>query len=110
MVLEASPFHGVRMVPLSHKLPTLWASLKGEWNDKAESIALANLGDPYGWLDAIRAGFGLPVLRNDSLQCAEYVSLVHQPTMAMQSAMESPTPERIWMHLMLRGVQIQELV
>lgn len=54
-----------------------WLPTSVNWWTVPEIHALRDLGKPYGWLDAIRAGLGLqPAGRG--LQCAEYAWMVLQ--------------------------------
>lgn len=72
--LEAIEGTGVRLMPLSHAdmRPFYYAEMGGEWTDRAETFALENLGAPYNWFDALRAGLGLPMRRGESFICSEY--------------------------------------
>ena len=60
--------------PLSAALEdgAAWIPTSASWGPAAEEVALdRSLGQPYGWVDAIRAGLGLRPT-SPGLQCAEY--------------------------------------
>jgi hypothetical protein len=76
--VEARPGLGVTMRLLSSALPVEWSALEIErerWS-QAEDYALRQLGRNYSWLDALRAGLGLPPKRWNGYQCAEFVRAV----------------------------------
>lgn len=68
-----------------------WIPTNAEWTSTVEDLALdARLGEPYGWVDAIRAGLGLrPTSRG--VQCAEYAALVLQAA-GLTVRVTAPTP------------------
>jgi hypothetical protein len=74
-LLEASAFGGVRMVPLSLRLPDLVVSMNLDWNDAAETQAMSNMMKPYSFIDAIRAGLGEKYKENGWI-CTEYAASI----------------------------------
>jgi len=74
-VLEAMDGIGVRIMPLSNRLPFYVIKSGVKWTKDREKFALSKVGQPYSYLDAIRGGFGLYPSGN-GWQCVEYVSQV----------------------------------
>lgn len=82
--------------PLSSALEdgAAWVPTNATWGDVPEKVALdRSLGQPYGWVDALRAAFGLrPTSRG--LQCAEFAQEVLQAA-GVQLRIVAPTPEAL---------------
>lgn len=74
-LLEASAFGGVRLVPLSRRLPDLIVRMDLEWNDQAEEQAMEHMMEPYSFLDAILAGFRERYVASGWI-CTEYVASI----------------------------------
>jgi hypothetical protein len=55
-LLEASAIGGVRMVPLSMRLPDTIVQMNLTWTPEAEKQAMEHMMEPYSFVDAIRAG------------------------------------------------------
>jgi len=81
LMLEADPWKGVIVRPLSKSLPGMWVPGYG-WNDEAETQALMNLGASYDFADALRGGFGKNPNDPSKFECAEYVSTILQKVKA----------------------------
>lgn len=96
LLLEAEPFKGVRAIPLSKRLGpgAALAKTRPQWGQEAETAALENLGEPYGWVDALRAGFGLRSTSN-GFQCAEYAMAVLSAAQVNLCAGLTATPEHL---------------
>lgn len=79
LLLESRVSHGgvtiQRALSQALKDGATWIPSGITWTPEHEDRAFAPLGEPYGWVDAIRAGLGL---RSTSrgYQCAEYVAQV----------------------------------
>lgn len=89
--------HGVAIGrPMSAALDdgAAWISTSADWTPQAEAVALdRSLGQPYGWVDALRAAFGLrPTSRG--LQCAEYAQEVLTAA-GLHLRILAPTPEAL---------------
>lgn len=74
-LLEAAAMGGVRLVPMSLRIPDLAVSMKAEWNEAASDASFENMMKPYSFIDAIRAGFGLRYKYKGYI-CTEYVALI----------------------------------
>lgn len=74
-VLEAREGRGVQIRALSQATPFDWIVTGIAWTDDAERVALAGLGRPYSYRDAIRTAFGLSQRRPGDI-CSEYAARV----------------------------------
>ena len=77
LMIEADPWKGVIVRPLSMSLPGYWAPGFG-WNEEAQEKALETLGQSYDFIDAIRSGFGKKPEDPSKFECAEYVATIIQ--------------------------------
>jgi hypothetical protein len=75
LMLEADPWKGVIVRPLSMSLPGYWAPGFG-WNEDAQVLALESLGKSYDFIDAIRSGLGKKPDDPTKFECAEYVTTI----------------------------------
>ena len=72
-VIESYPGVGVRMVPMSLRIPHTVVSMGFVWNDNADVVAMNNMMKPYGWLDLVKAAFGWKIFSSKGFICTEYV-------------------------------------
>ena len=77
LLLEAYPLKGVRLMPVSCRLPDAWLPTRAGWDGLAENYALARLGMSYSFLDGVRSGLGLHTAA-EGYQCAEFAAGVLQ--------------------------------
>lgn len=103
LLLEASPLHGVRAIPMSHRPPDRWLSTTANWTGTVEAVALELLGQPYGWMDAIRAGFGLATSETGGYQCAEYAAAVLSAALP-DFKPDVATPQDVALAIIARGL------
>lgn len=105
MVLESLPSGGgVRVVPFAAKTGSVSLVTTGiVWNEVVQEAAVRRLGEPYGWVDAFRAGFGLRPT-SKGLQCAEYASEVLGA--AGIAPLTAPTPGKLVDQLLALGGEI----
>jgi hypothetical protein len=103
-LLEASYAGGVRMVPLSMRIPDyiFQVSIKNPWNHKAEKFAMAHIMEKYSLVEALRAWIGNK--EGKGWICTKYVADVadeqgyhfpnsHQvPQVFFEDLMESNVP------------------
>lgn len=59
LVLEAREGRGVVASPLSRRLGCYSLPTGAAWDEPMQARALERLGEPYSYLDALRAGLGL---------------------------------------------------
>lgn len=73
-VLEASK-DGVRIYPLSRRLPCYWTKTHAMWSTEVEEFALSHFGDPFSKLHAWQALLGI-LKRDETIghpwECAEF--------------------------------------
>lgn len=74
-VIEAMDGIGVRIMPLSDRLPFYHISTIIGWTNERETLALSKVGERYSYLDAIRAGLGIKTTAK-GWQCAEFAAMV----------------------------------
>ena len=74
-VLEAQYPQGVRVRAVSQCGNFDWISMGGKWNSKAANFAFKELGLGYGYINALRAGLGLPP-KGQNVFCSEYAAEV----------------------------------
>jgi hypothetical protein len=74
-LLEASARGGVRMVPMSSRLPDLIIPMDLTWNEAAERHAMEHIMEPYSIIDAVRAGFRENYNQKGWI-CTEYVASI----------------------------------
>ena len=74
-VIEAMDGIGVRIMPLSDRLPFYCVDTNTDWTNERETLALSKVGEQYSYLDAIRAGLGIKTTAK-GWQCAEYAAMV----------------------------------
>lgn len=55
-LMEASAFGGVRLVPLSLRMPDLIVKMDLKWNKDAEMQAMEHIMEKYSFVDAVKAG------------------------------------------------------
>lgn len=72
-LLEAREGVGVQLRACSNVLPFDWIKTDVRWTEDAETFAFRELGKPYSYLDAVRAGLGLK-LKSDGFICSEYAA------------------------------------
>lgn len=76
-VLEAYPGQGVRMVPLSLRVPKKVKQMGFTWTDLADDIAMNDMMKPYSKWEAFLAGLGFRTKdSNGSYICTEYVAKI----------------------------------
>jgi hypothetical protein len=75
-VLEAYQNKGVRIFPLSERLPADHFPLNVKWDLNVETLALEEVGRKYSKMDKIRAFFGREPKSGNGWQCAEYVNAI----------------------------------
>jgi hypothetical protein len=75
-LLEASATGGVRMVPISKRLPDVVVQMGLKWSPEAEHIAMEHMMDPYSYLDAIRAGLAMGYVSSKGWICTEYAAKI----------------------------------
>lgn len=74
-LLEASAFGGVRMVPLSLRMPDVIVRMNLDWNAEAETQAMSHMMEKYSFIDAIRAGLGENYNQKGWI-CTEYAASI----------------------------------
>jgi len=72
-LLEAREGAGVQLRACSNVLPFDWIKTDISWTEKAETFAFRELGKPYSYLDAVRAGLGSR-LNGTGYICSEYAA------------------------------------
>lgn len=104
-LLESTPFKGVRMVPMSLKVPEIWCETgrHGDWyfNDLKITLALDHIGKKYSFIDCLLAWLNVPLLTRNGLQCSEYVSRVFGKNFS--------TPEGLYKQIMKDGIMISRV-
>ena len=70
-VLEARELRGVTIRAASNALPFVHVATGAAWTPRTRRRALAELGKPYSYLDAVRAGLRRP-MRNRAAICSAY--------------------------------------
>ena len=79
LLLESRIAHGGVTIQraLSQALPdgATWIPTGAVWDADHEERAFAPLGQPYGWVDMLRAGLGLRATSR-GYQCAEYAAQI----------------------------------
>ena len=76
-VLEAMEGRGVRIFPLSRRVPFFWirpSVRTHEWNTIVEDAALERIGEKYSFKECARAVFKKRLKRDAYWQCAEFAS------------------------------------
>ena len=91
ILLDSSPFHGVRPFPMSKKRPALWVPISPRltWGAWAEQVALDTWGRPYSFRSCWRVALGLPP-RGAGYQCAEYVGAILRAAGARMPLVPTP--------------------
>lgn len=76
-LLDSSRQKGVSLRPMS-AAGDFVILRKGKWNFGSDEIerAFSVLGNPYSWLDLLKAAFKKATSGDEAFQCAEYVSYV----------------------------------
>ncbi len=74
-LLEASAFGGVRLVPLSKRMPDLIVRMNLEWNAAAEQQAMEHMMDKYSFYDALLAGLHKKY-KSSNWICTEYAASI----------------------------------
>lgn len=74
-LLEASAADGVRIVPLSLRMPDTIVRMDLNWDAQTEEFAFSHMMDPYSFVDAIRAGVNQHY-KGAGWICTEYVAAV----------------------------------
>lgn len=92
--IDASIKHGVRAHEIINDWPDAAQHSHSAWTDATRAWALRFEGEPYGWLDAIRGGFGLPA-NHRGYMCSEFVALVMRYMGWGWPHNAAPTPQRI---------------
>ena len=72
LILQSLPGTGVDIEPLSNNLPAILFRMPSTLSDVAISAALDTLGQPYSFLNDLRAGFGL-TSSGKGFECVQYV-------------------------------------
>lgn len=76
-VLEAYPGVGIRMVPLSLRVPVKIKQMGFTWTDLAEDVAMADMMKPYSKWEAVLAGLRFRTQSsNGAYICTEYVAKI----------------------------------
>ena len=60
-LLEAKELSGIQLRALSNVGDFSWITTGASWTDEAYHAAVEELGKPYSYLDAVRAGIGRPM-------------------------------------------------
>ena len=104
LVLEAKEGRGVSIRNASHALPFDHVSTGLSWTAAAEDRTFAELGMPYSWLDALRAGLGLRTNPADGFICSEFAAHVLAACDNGKSTVPlMPTPARLVEHFLEHG-------
>ena len=74
-LLEASALGGVRLVPLSLRMPDLIVPMNLIWNQEAETHAMEHIMEKYSLVDAVRAGFK-EAYKKEGWICTEYAASI----------------------------------
>lgn len=74
-LLEASALGGIRMVPISLRLPDLIVSMGVEWTPAAEQQAMEHMMEKYSYTDAILAGLHRKYKESGWI-CTEYAASI----------------------------------
>lgn len=96
-VVEAKAKSGVRLVDItSENMPDAYISLPYyfRFGRDSELECLTYLGEPYGWVDALRAGLGL---RDTSkgVECAEFAASVMRTMGMLMPTVKTPESVRL---------------
>lgn len=78
-VIEAMEGRGVRLFPLSRRLPFFWIRptiRKHEWNSIIEETAIKRIGERYSFTECARALFRKATKKDNKWQCAEFASYI----------------------------------
>lgn len=75
-VLESLGSSGVRLMPLSQRRPFYHVATKSKWLRSTEVFALEKLSARYGWIDALYAGLGIPMVDKRGWICSEYSAAI----------------------------------
>jgi len=93
LILQANPGVGVEVATLSDNLPVVIFKSPTPLSAKALKVALDQLQEPYSFMNAIRAGFGLRV-SNRGFQCVQYVLRVFKAN-KLKIDLSSHTPKQL---------------
>jgi hypothetical protein len=76
-VIESIEGKGVRLFPLSGRVPFFWlrpSNREHSWNPIVEETAFQKIGEKYSLMDCIRAFFKRRLKKDKYWQCAEFAS------------------------------------
>lgn len=78
-VIEAMEGRGVRLFPLSRRVPFFWIKptiRNHPWNAVVENSAVEKIGDKYSFKECIRAVLNKKLKKDKYWQCAEFASYI----------------------------------
>ena len=78
-VIESIVGRGIRLFPLSRRIPFFWirpSNRDYSWNPIVEETALKKIGEKYSFKECIRALFKRRLKRDAYWQCAEFASYI----------------------------------
>lgn len=75
-VIESMDGKGVRIFPLSRKIPFSWIKTNVFWTDEIAELTFKHLGDKYSWMGCVRAGLGIQTKKDKRWQCAEFAAYI----------------------------------
>ena len=113
-VMEAREGVGVTLRAASQTLPFDHIAIKADWSERAETYAVSQLGLPYSYLDAARAGLGLKFAAKGKI-CSEFaVDLLRRTGNAFllsgRKGWPNPvTPSELVEHFLDRGATLRSI-
>ena len=107
-ILEALPFKGVRMIPLSTRLPFVFCPMKLDWNPLASDVAFKNVGKKYSFFDLIRVAFNKRP-NNSGFICTEYLREIYKQLDVDISEWDL-TPKSLFERLSIKAFGIYKVI
>jgi hypothetical protein len=107
-LLNAREGAGVELQALSAQLPFHWISTGVRWGAVVEEAALAHLGEPYSYLDAVRVWLGREPQHSAEV-CSVYAAMVLR-TAGFDLPLPSYTPSALVEAVLARGADLRLII